>query len=59
LYSVVGDLFDLDRLYDADPFEIDVQLAHLFKHHPLGVDDIFDVGDQTHSSTQPNHPHAG
>lgn len=26
------DLFDLDRLDDTDPFEIDRQAAHLFKH---------------------------
>jgi hypothetical protein len=25
-------LFDLDLLDDEDPFEIDEQLAHLFKH---------------------------
>ncbi len=44
-YNVLAmsDLFDLDRLDDADPFEIDDQVAHLFKHHPLGVEDIYDV----------------
>ncbi len=35
--------FDLDLLDEADPFEIDVQLPHLFKHHSLGIDDIYDV----------------
>ena len=38
---VVGELFDLDRLDDADPFEIDRQAAHLFEHaHWLMVADI-------------------
>ena len=36
-------LFDLDLLDDEDPFEIDEQLAHLFKHAELGVDDIREV----------------
>jgi hypothetical protein len=35
--------FDLDLLDDEDPFEIDVQAAHLFKHPYLGIDDIHDV----------------
>lgn len=30
-------------LDDEDPFEIDAQAAHLFKHPYLGVDDIKDV----------------
>ncbi len=30
-------------LDDADPFEIDDQAAHLFKHAPLGIDDIYEV----------------
>ena len=29
---MVGELFDLDRLDDTDPFEIDRQATHLFKH---------------------------
>lgn len=40
---MVGDLFDLDLLDDEEPFEIDQQVAHLFKHPNLGVDDIADV----------------
>jgi hypothetical protein len=36
-------LFDLDLLDDEDPFEIDQQLAHLFKHAELGIDDIREV----------------
>lgn len=35
--------FDLDLLDDEDPFEIDDQAAHLFKHRRLGVEDIYDV----------------
>ena len=35
--------FDIDLLDDHDPFEITSQAPHLFKHGPLGIDDIFDV----------------
>ena len=35
--------FDLDLLEDEDPFEIDAQAAHPFKHANLGIDDIHDV----------------
>lgn len=37
------DRFDVDRLDDDWPFEIDRQASHLFKHPQLGVDDIGDV----------------
>lgn len=36
-------VFDLDLLDDDDPFEIDSQIAHLFKHAALGIDDIYEV----------------
>ena len=36
-------MFDVDLLDDRDPFEINDQLAHLFKHRGLGVEDIYDV----------------
>lgn len=36
------DLLDLDLLAD-EPFEVDVQAAHLFKHPHLGLDDVYDV----------------
>ena len=36
-------LFDLDLLDEEDPFEIDAQAAHLFKHPRLGIEDIRDV----------------
>ena len=35
--------FDLELLDDDWPFEIDRQVAHLFKHPYLGVDDLADV----------------
>lgn len=41
--SVDVDRFDPDGLDDADPFEIDEQAAHLFKHPRLGIDDVYDV----------------
>jgi hypothetical protein len=39
---VVADRFDLDRL-DENPFEVDAQAAHLFKHPHLGLHDVYDV----------------
>lgn len=33
-------LFDLHTLDDNDPFEIDAQAAHLFKHPRMGTDVI-------------------
>lgn len=38
-----GDLEAYDLLDDEDPFEIDDQIAHLFKHPGLSVDDALDV----------------
>jgi hypothetical protein len=35
--------FDPDLLAEHDPFEIDSQVAHLFKHPHLGIHDIADV----------------
>ncbi|MFN3256201.1 MAG: hypothetical protein ACE37B_10925 [Ilumatobacter sp.] len=37
------ELFDIDALDEVDPFEIDRQAAHLFKHHALGIDDIYEI----------------
>lgn len=34
---------DLDLLDDDNPFEIDDQAAHLFKHADLGIDDVYEV----------------
>ena len=39
---VVG-FFDIDVLDDDDPFEVDDQVAHLFKHSALGLDDVYEV----------------
>lgn len=39
---VTGQRFDVDLL-DEDPFEIDAQAAHLFKHPNLGLQDVYDV----------------
>jgi hypothetical protein len=36
-------MFDLDLLTSTDPFEIDTQAAHLFKHPNRGIDDIREV----------------
>ncbi len=35
--------FDPDLLDEQEPFEIDAQAAHLFKHPNLGVEDIEEV----------------
>lgn len=35
--------FDLDALDEAQPFEVDRQAAHLFKHPRLGLDDVMDA----------------
>jgi len=35
--------FDLNLLDPHDPFEIDGQVAHLFKQGPLGVEDVYEV----------------
>jgi hypothetical protein len=35
--------FDTGMLDEEDPFEIDTQAAHLFKHPYLGIDDVDDV----------------
>jgi hypothetical protein len=40
---VDGERFDPGLLDEEDPFEIDTQAAHLFKHPHLGIDDIDDV----------------
>lgn len=45
LYYILGggQVFDLERLDDSDPFEVDVQAAHLFKHPYLGLVDVREV----------------
>ncbi len=39
----MAQLFDIEVLDDDNPFEIDDQAAHLFKHPHLGIDDVYDV----------------
>lgn len=39
----MAQLFDVELLREHDPFEIDHQAAHLFKHPYLGIDDVYDV----------------
>jgi hypothetical protein len=42
-YTIVYvELLDLDLLAD-EPFEVDAQAAHLFKHPHLGLEDVYDV----------------
>jgi hypothetical protein len=36
-------VLDLSQLDDEDPFEVDLQAAHLFKHPHLGLADVRDV----------------
>jgi hypothetical protein len=43
LYPFVLQLSDLNLLDESDPFEIDAQAAHLFKHPRLGIEDIREV----------------
>lgn len=40
---MADDRFDPDLLDEEEPFEIDAQAAHLFKHPHLGAADIEDV----------------
>ncbi len=37
------ELLDLDQLDEEDPFEVDDQAAHLFKHPHLGLADVWEV----------------
>lgn len=39
------DRFDFDLLDQQDPFEIDEQIVHLFKHAGLGVADVLELWD--------------
>src|SRR5688572_12851098 len=43
IWRVPDSRLDLDFLDEEDPFEIDRQTAHLFKHAQLGIDDVRDV----------------
>jgi hypothetical protein len=37
--------FDYELLDDEYPFEVDRQIAHLFKHATLGLEDAYEVWD--------------
>ena len=39
----MAELLDPDALHEYEPFEIDAQAAHLFKHPRLGIDDMHEV----------------
>jgi hypothetical protein len=54
----VGEPLDIDALDDEDPFEVDDQAAHLFKHAGLGVDDAYDVWRSDPLSTRPSRRRA-
>jgi hypothetical protein len=41
--TCVASRFDINLLDDDDPFEVDEQVAHLFKHGALGLDDVYEV----------------
>jgi len=51
----VGELFDLDQLDDTDPFEIDRQAAHLFKHDPYGIYEIWNSDPLCYPAKPPAH----
>ena len=51
--------FDIDALDEFDPFEIDRQHAPLFKHHALGVDDIYEIWKSDPIVFPPNRRHTG
>lgn len=48
------DRFDFDLLDQQDPFEIDEQIVHLFKHAGLGVADVLELWDTIPSSIPPD-----
>lgn len=39
----MSERFDPEALDDTEPFEVDRQAAHLFKHPHLGLDDVMDA----------------
>lgn len=42
-YTLRVDRLDLDLLDEFEPFEIDRQSAHLFKHPHLGLADVYEL----------------
>lgn len=51
------DLLDIDLLSD-EPFEVDDQAAHLFKHPNLGLDEVYDVWASDPLFYEADHPPA-
>jgi hypothetical protein len=51
MYHVADDQplvrFDYGLLDDEDPFEVDTQLIHLYKHEGLGLEDAYEVLEDT------------
>jgi hypothetical protein len=54
----VRERLDPDLLGEDDPFEIDTQAAHLFKHPHLGLDDVRDVWANGPLFYKADHPPA-
>ena len=52
---VADNRFDLDLLDGQDPFEIDAQAAHLFKHPHLGVEDVWASDPLFYPAKPPAH----
>jgi hypothetical protein len=59
LSGVADETFDPDLLDEFDPFEIDAQSAHLFKHPHLGIEDINDVWASDPLSIRPSRQRTG
>ena len=47
--------FDPDLLDEQDPFEIDAQATHLFKHPHLGVEDVWASDPLFYPAKPPTH----
>lgn len=50
--------FAVDDLDDIEPFEVDTQAAHLFKHPGLGIEDVAEAW-VSRRSTRPPRRRAG
>jgi hypothetical protein len=56
---VVAERLDVDLLDNDDPFQIDAQAAHLFKHPRLGIEDIHEVWASDPMFYPAKHPPTG
>ncbi len=59
LYYIDAVRFDPDQLDLVEPFDIDRQSAHLFKHPHLGLADVFEIWESDPLSTRRSHPPTG